>query len=98
MELELEASEGGAPDLRKIADMVRMLADQLSQLQALLPADAGEESAEAVDEGNAEGVQDAEAEGPGPLGAGADDEDQSENDPKEAAKMRAAALISRSMK
>lgn len=97
MDLEAPAEEGGAPDLTKIADMVRMLSDQLEQLKSMLPSDAGEETAELVDEGNAEGAEDAEAEGPGPVGSGEDDEGD-DQDPKEVAKMRAAALLSRSIK
>lgn len=87
MAVEMAAGSGGL-DLTKVADMVRMIADQLSQLQAMLPVDAGEEMASEVDEGAAEGEMEASAE----------EEVASAEDGKAAAKSRAASLIARSMK
>jgi hypothetical protein len=89
MELEMEvASAAGGLDLQKVADLVRSLAEQLAQLQEMLPVDAGEQAAADVDEGAAE-VEAEQAE-EAVLAPPSDD--------KEAAKTRAAALLAKTLR
>ncbi len=88
--LELEA-DPTAMDPKKVADMLRMMAEQIAQLQQMFPADAGAEVADEVDEGTAEGEAEEAAE------PASEETAPVAGDEKAASKSRAAMLLARTL-
>lgn len=97
LDSDVEGNDGnpGSMDPKKIGELLRTMADMLSQLQEQFPSEAGEEASADVEQGEAEGIEENQEEG---MGAIADQPPKDDDSGKRLAKSRAAALIASSMK